>query len=80
MLHTDSAELLFESTTLDHLVLVLDDHLDALNWGCNRLGGDGCRTREHEVLDERKAYLVALLGFALCKSRHDDLTMIRIDS
>jgi hypothetical protein len=62
----DAAVWLVESALLDHLILVLDEELDSLNWRGDGLGDTGGDTREHKVLKETKLLL----------ARHDRRTFI----
>jgi len=48
----DALEWLFEGASLEHLVLVLNDHLDTFNWGSDGLGGDRGSAGEPEGLVE----------------------------
>jgi len=50
----DASVWLVESALLDHLILVLDEELDSLDWRGNGLGDTGGDTREHKVLEEVK--------------------------
>jgi hypothetical protein len=50
----DAGVWLVESALLDHLILVLDEELDSLDWGGDGLGDTGGDTREHKVLEEVK--------------------------
>jgi len=50
----DAVVWLVKSALLDHLILVLDEELDSLDWRGNGLGDTGGDTREHKVLEEVK--------------------------
>jgi len=50
----DASVWLVESALLDHLILVLDEELDSLNWCGGSLRHAGGDTGEHEALEESK--------------------------
>jgi len=50
----DAVVWLVESALLDHLILVLDEELDSLDWGGGSLGDASGDTGEHKVLEEVK--------------------------
>jgi len=50
----DARVWLVESTLLDHLILILNEELDSLDWGGDGFGDTGGDTREHKVLEEVK--------------------------
>merc|ERR1719309_1582021 len=43
-----------QTSLLDHLILVLDEQLDALNWSSSSLGDSSSHTSQHEVLHKAK--------------------------
>jgi len=53
----DAIVWLVESALLDHLILVLDEKLDSLNWCGGSLGDAGGDTGEHKVLKESELWL-----------------------
>jgi len=48
---------LVESTLFDHLILILDQELDTLDWRRRGLRDTGSDTREHKVLGESKFFI-----------------------
>jgi len=54
---------LVKSALFDHLILILDEELDSLNWGSSGLRDTGSNTSEHKVLNESKFLFVAHYGF-----------------
>merc|ERR1719284_1903648 len=54
----DTSVRLVKTSLLDHLILVLDQELDSLNWSGSSLGDSSSNTSKHEVLNKSKLLLV----------------------
>ena len=54
----DTSVRLVKTSLLDHLILVLDQELDSLNWSGSSLGDSSSNTSKHEVLSKSKLLLV----------------------
>jgi len=50
----DTGVWFIKSTLFDHLILILDEELNSLDWGGNGFGNTSGDTREHKVLEEVK--------------------------
>merc|ERR1711937_389954 len=48
----DTRVWLVKTALLDHLILILDQKFDTLDWGSCGLGDTGSNTREHKVLEK----------------------------
>merc|ERR1719385_81702 len=75
----DALVWLVKSALLDHLILILDEELDSLNWGGSGLRDTSSNTSEHKVLNESKFLFVAHYGFlswSSCRSESSNISLV----